>query len=62
LQEALVVADDLMPAPGKGRNQSRLASAGRADKGNAPVRNIDCRRMERRNSALMTQRSEHGTE
>ena len=51
-----------MPAPGKGRNQSRLAGTRRADKGDATVRNVNGRRMERRNSALMAQHSERGTE
>ena len=62
LQKANVVGNDFNSSPGQSRNQSRLASTGRADKGNAPVRKVNGRRMERRNSALMTQHPEGGTE
>ena len=51
-----------MTAPGKGRNQRRLAGAGRADKGDATARNVNGSGMERDNSALMTQKAEHRTE
>jgi hypothetical protein len=62
LQEANVVGDDFVSALGEGRNQRRLARTGIANKRDAAMRNINCGCMQRRNSALMAQRSEYGAE
>jgi len=62
LQEANVVGDDLMSLLSEGCNECRLSSPGCTYKRDAAVRNVNGRRMKRRNSALMTERSEHETE
>jgi hypothetical protein len=62
LQKTNVVGRDLMSAPGKGRSQGRLPGTDLAGEGDAAPCNVDRRRMERGNSALVAQHSERGAE